>query len=126
MMPKRFSSQVLQRTLERRQREDDAPRLHALVPRLRALDIAFSEGEGGAFASIDHVRHVVVARAPALFEQRCANPSCKGGEHQFTSELVAGLRRDEARIEGEDRCLAPMGASSCQWVLKYVATARYE
>ena len=126
MMPKRFGSPLAQHTSDRRQREDDAPRLRAVVPRLRALHIAFSEGEGGAFGSIDHVRHVVVERAPALFEQRCANPSCKGGEHQFTSEMVAGLRRDQARIEGEDRCLAPMGASNCQWVLKYVATAQYE
>jgi len=125
MMPKRFSSAIAQRSSERRQREDEAPRLRAVVPRLRTLHIAFSEGEGGAFGTIDHVRHVVVERAPALFEQRCGNPSCKGGEHQFTSELVAGLRRDQVRIEGEDRCLGPMGASTCQWVLKYVATATY-
>lgn len=125
MMPKRFGPPLNPRTSERRQREDDAPRLRALVPRLRTLRIAFSEGEGGALGNIDHVRHVVVERAPALFEQRCGNPGCKGGEHQLTSELVAALRRDEVRIEGEDRCLAPMGASTCRWVLKFVATASY-
>jgi hypothetical protein len=124
MQPKRFRAETAQRIADRRQRENDAPRLHDVVPRLSALQIAFSDGEAGAIAGVAHLRRVVIERAPALFSQRCANPSCKG-EHEITSELMAGLRRGEERIVGEDPCLAPVGSSSCHWVLSYVATANY-
>jgi hypothetical protein len=124
-MPGRRDPEMARRAAERRQREDDAPRLLAVAPRLRTLQIAFSDGEG-ALAKIDHVRHVMVARAPALFTQRCANPSCKEGEHELTPMLLAALKRGEARIEGEDPCLAPIGTGTCPWVLRYVATASYE
>jgi hypothetical protein len=125
MLPRRFSSEVAMRAAERRQREDDSPRLLALVPQLSGLRIAFDDGEDGALAGVAHLRHVVIQRAPALFEQPCGNPACKG-EHQLTRELMSALRRGQERIEGSDRCLAPIGTGSCRWVLKYVATARYD
>lgn len=125
MLSRRFRSEIALRAEERRQRENDAPRLHAVVPELSSLQISFSDGEAGAIAGVAHLRRVVVERAPALFEQRCANPSCKG-EHQLTSELMSALRRGEERIEGEDPCNAPIGSASCHWVLKYVAKASYD
>lgn len=124
MLPKRVRSEIALRAAERRQREDEAPRLGTLVPELSALQIAFSDGEDGAIVGSSHVRHVMVKRAPALFEQRCGNPACKG-EHQLTRELMAALRRGDERFESSDPCLEPVGTSTCHWVLKYTATAVY-
>lgn len=125
MQPGRRHSEAQRRAAERRQREDEAPRLLAVVPRLTSLEIAFADGERGTASTLDHIRRVVIDRAPALFEQRCANPSCKTGGHDLTHEIVSGLTRGMTRIEGEDACLGAMTSGTCGWVLKYVATATF-
>lgn len=124
MVPGRRSAEAQRAAAERRQREDDAPRLEAVVPRLVALKIAFSEGEGNS-TTVEHVRRVVVGRAPALFEQRCASPACKEGMHDLTSVLVSALRQGREHLEGEDPCLGPLLNGTCGWVLRYVMTAEY-
>ncbi|MFO0685495.1 MAG: hypothetical protein U0234_25775 [Sandaracinus sp.] len=114
------------RASERRRREDEAPRLSAVVPRLRALDISFAAGTGSTAPESIHKRRVVVERAPALFEPPCSNPSCKGGGHDITYNVLASLRHGEPSVSGEDVCRGSVGAAPCGWVLKYQTQARYE
>lgn len=121
----RRNAEANQRSADRRQREDDAPRLSAEIPKLLTLAIAIADGEAGAIGGSEHVRHVIVARAPALFEMKCGNRDCKEGGHDITHELVRELRSGKTRIEGSDPCHGNVGSSRCAYVVRYVATATY-
>jgi hypothetical protein len=120
------NSEAALRSAERKKREDEAPRLLAEVPRLVTLELAISDGEPGAVGGSDHVRHVVVARAPALFEMKCGNRDCKDGGHDLTHEIMRELRAGKTRLEGQDACGGSVGSSRCPSVLRYVATATYK
>ncbi|MCL2723490.1 MAG: hypothetical protein FWD69_03545 [Polyangiaceae bacterium] len=114
------------RFAERRRREDEAPRLHTEVPPLETLKLELEERRSGvASAEVSHIRRVVVATAPALFEVPCSNPSCHDGGHDLTSPVMSALRARSPRFEGEDTCYGQVGNASCERVLKYVATATY-
>lgn len=126
MYASKRNSEALQRSAERRQREDGAPRLSAEVPNLASLALAITDGEPGAIGGSDHTRRVVIAAAPALFEMRCGNRDCKEGGHDVTYELVRALRAGEKSIAGEDACHGNVGSSRCAYVLRYVATATYK
>jgi hypothetical protein len=125
MYASRRNAEAQQRANERRQREDTAPRLNVEVPKLLTLALVISDGEPGAIGGSEHTRHVVVARAPALFEMRCGNRDCKEGGHDITYELVRGLRAGETKIEGQDPCHGNVGSARCAYVLRYVAKATY-
>ena len=125
MYASRRNAEAQQRAAERRQREDTAPRLATEVPKLVTLALAISDGEPGAIGGSDHTRHVVVARAPALFEMRCGNRDCKEGGHDITYELVRALRSGETKIEGQDPCHGNVGSARCGYVMRYVAKATY-
>ncbi len=114
------------RAAERRRREDEAPRLLALVPTLRALEISFSAGTGSTAPESTHKRRVVVERAPALFESPCGNPSCKGGGHDLSHVILSSLRHGEQSVSAQDVCHGSVGPAPCGWVLKYQTHARYE
>src|SRR6185436_7217073 len=90
-MNRRFS-EAAQRTSERREREDRAPRLLAEVPRLQALDLVISESRSQS-TSVDtkYVRRIVVASAPALFDITCSDASCRDGGHQVTYHVLRQL-----------------------------------
>jgi hypothetical protein len=120
------NAEAAQRSADRRRREDEAPRLSAEVPRLLTVELAIADGEPGAIGGSDHVRHVVVARAPALFEMKCGNRDCKDGGHDLTYEIMRELRASKTRIEGQDPCQGTVGSSRCAHVLRYVATATYK
>jgi hypothetical protein len=111
------------RTKERREREDAAPRLVAESPQLRALTIAFAEGGHAGTSVVEHMRHVVIAKAPALFEARC--PNCKTGVHDFTTPVMRGLRSGAKRIVAEVPCDGTEGATGCACTLRLVANATY-
>jgi len=114
------------RFAERRRREDEAPRLHAEAPTLESLKLELEERRSGAVsAEVSHIRRVVVASAPALFEVPCSNPSCSDGGHDLTTSIMSALRMRSHRFEGEDTCYGQVGNASCERVLKYVATATY-
>jgi hypothetical protein len=98
------------------------PKLAREVPELEALSIKIAEQSPGA-ATVEFVRHVVVATAPALFESRCA--ACPDGMHDFTGDLRRGLRGGEARIVGECVCNGFHGAAACGCVLSYEASTTY-
>ena len=58
-------SEAAQRYAERRQREDEAPRLKSVAPDLVSLSVEVEDGSGAGVAPSRHVRHVVVESAPA-------------------------------------------------------------
>ena len=113
------------RTAERRRREDEAPRLKAEVPSLSRLDLEMSERRGSVTVST-HVKRVVVASAPALFEIACSDRSCKEGGHDLTYTIMRALRSQETRFEGEDECRGRVGTAPCGCVMRFVATAVFE
>jgi hypothetical protein len=61
-----------ERSSERRRREDEAPRLAAVIPELESLRLEVSEKRGDiGVAEASHIRRVVVDHAPALFLIPC-------------------------------------------------------
>jgi hypothetical protein len=127
MLNRRRFGLAAQRFAERRQREDEAPRLTAEVPQLTDLKLEIDEHRaGGAVAEAPHIRRIVVERAPALFVLPCGDAACKDGGHDVTSTILRALRAGETRFEGEDVCNGMVGTAPCSRVLRYVATATYK
>ena len=123
----RQNPEVTRRTAERRQREDEAPRLAATIPELQGLRLEVLEHSSSiSHPEYTHVRHVVVANAPALFVMPCHDAQCKEGGHDLTQEILAALRRRNARFEGEDVCRGMVGSAGCSRILGYVAVATYQ
>src|SRR5687767_10118781 len=88
-----------QRFAERLQRENEAPRLAALIPALETLQFTVEERRGtwpSATPEGSHVRHVVVATAPALFAITCHDPECRDGGHDVTTLVMRALRARES------------------------------
>ena len=123
----RQNPEVTRRTAERRQREDEAPRLAATIPDLQGLRLEVLEHSSSvSHPEYTHVRHVVVANAPALFVMPCHDTQCKEGGHDLTQEILAALRHRNARFEGEDVCRGMVGSVGCSRILGYVAVATYQ
>lgn len=111
---------------ERRRREADAPRLAATIPTLEKLRLEVLERSSNiSRPEHSHTRHVVVASAPALFVLPCHDTQCKDGGHDLTALILAGLRTQKDRFEGEDPCSGVVGDAGCSRVLGYVAVATY-
>jgi len=126
-MMRRQGREVTLRTAERRQREDEAPRLAVTIPALRGLRLQVLEHSSNiARPEYAHVRHVVVASAPALFVVPCSDKDCKEGGHDLTLEVLAALRRGNLRFEGTDACRGTIGSAGCSRILGYVGVATYQ
>jgi hypothetical protein len=114
------------RSAERRQREDDAPRLSTEVPELVSLSLEIEErSESTAALQQKHTRRVVVTSAPALFLLPCGDPKCEDGGHDVTYAIMRALRARETEFSGEDSCCGALGQSQCRRILHYVAAAEY-
>jgi hypothetical protein len=123
----RQNPEVTRRTAERRQREDEAPRLAVTIPALQGLRLEVLEHSPTiSHPEYTHVRHVVVASAPALFVMPCHDKDCKEGGHDLTQEILAALRQRNARFEGENVCRGMVGSAGCSRILGYVADATYQ
>jgi hypothetical protein len=119
-------SEATQRFEDRRQREDEAPRLATEVPSLKSLRLEVHERTGGnQMADPVHVRRVIVERAPALFVVPCGDSRCRDAGHGLTSVVMRALRNRSERFEGEDICTGSLGMGSCARVLHFVASAEY-
>lgn len=110
---------------ERRRREDDAPRLSAEVPDLQKLDLEISDAKGESDPATTHVRRVVVAAAPAMFEIPCADPSCKDGGHVITHAVLSALRARQTSFRGDDICHGSLGSATCGRTMSYHGIAEY-
>jgi hypothetical protein len=117
------SAQAAQRSADRRQREDDAPRLQTQIPALATLKIAVVEEQAGA--SSKHIKHVVVARAPALFVFPCGDDVCVEGGHDVTSEIMHVLRGKATQATGNSKCGGMTGSAPCARRITYELTATY-
>jgi hypothetical protein len=112
--------ELAQHVVERRRREDEAPRLLAEVPSLTRLSLAVQErAENGSGLGGGHIRRVVVEHAAALFEVPCSAGGCDGGVHDLTSGVMRELRRGTARFEDDTGC------DRCGCVLHHLASAEY-
>lgn len=123
MMTRRDSAAAL-RFAERRQRENDAPRLREQVPGLKNLKLDVEELCGQARTR--HIRRIVVDRAPAMFLVPCGDPRCTDGEHDLTLAVMRGLRARETSFGGTDECTGGLGSAFCARILNFTATAEYE
>jgi hypothetical protein len=120
MISRNRRKELAQHVLERRRREDEAPRLRAEVPALARLSLAVEERtDGGPCAGTGHIRRFVVEHAAALFEVPCGANACDGGVHDLTAGVMRELRRGTTRFEGGADC------DRCKCFLSYVGSAEY-
>jgi hypothetical protein len=122
---RRRDSAALERTLDRRRREDAAPRLRQDVPGLLTLRLRFDDirAEGRLVIS-SYVRPVLVANAPSHFEVRCMEPRCDG-RHDLTYPILRALRRSEPEFSGQSNCNGLVADVPCDRTLGYVCYATY-
>jgi hypothetical protein len=123
----RRHGEVEERTLERRRREDGAPRLIERVPNLESLRLELKERRAGVvLPESAHVRPIPVAHAPALFELPCLDGTCKDGGHDLTDTFIRALQGGQTSFTGEHPCRGQTGSAECQRVLDYAVTATYK
>jgi hypothetical protein len=116
-----------ERTNERRRREDEAPRLAAVVPELASLRIELSEKRGDVgIADASHIKRVVVEHAPALFLLPCGESSCRDGGHDITRAVLRGLETKSTTYTGDDPCNGQTGSAPCARTLVFTAYATYK
>jgi hypothetical protein len=110
----------------RRQAEEEAARLHEVVPSLRELSLHVVRRIGEDRERRDaHTRHVIVDRAPAYFFSPCLDHDCVGG-HDITGALLEGLREKQTKIVATAPCDRGGLDTSCAGVLEVEVTAQYE
>jgi hypothetical protein len=114
------------RSVERRRREDEAPRLLEQVPRLKTLRLEVEERRGDTrLDETKHTRIVMVERASSVFFIPCGDTSCKEGEHELTYGMLRELRADSAEFVLEDDCRGSIGSASCTRTVRVLAKATY-
>jgi len=114
------------RFAERRQREDEAPRLRASYPTLATLKLEVEERRGASsMPETKHVRHVIVERAPALFVIMCGDSSCRDGGHDVTHAVLRYLSSGSTDFEVEDQCSGTIGTAHCGRIVRVHALATY-
>jgi hypothetical protein len=125
-MMKPRNLEAARRFTERREREDQAPRLHDEVPALEVLALELSERRGEATQpETTHVRRIVVASAPAYFQTPCSDSNCVDGGHEYTATVMKALRDRQALFAGESTCQGTVADHVCERVLRYVGSAKY-
>lgn len=112
------------RSAERRQREDAAPRIRELVPKLQSLRLEIDERTAASgVAASSHIRRIVVESAPAMFLIGCGESACRDGGHDITAPVMRALRNGQTRFEGEDACRGSLGNGLCGRTLHFVGVA---
>jgi hypothetical protein len=115
-----------ERFAERRRKENEAPRLLTIAPKVKSLRLEIEvRGAGGLLVETAHARPIVVSHAPALFVFPCQDSGCKEGGHDVTAAICDALRAGKEQFDGEDRCRGHTATAECGRVLRYVATATY-
>jgi hypothetical protein len=124
---RRGRSSAAERSIERRKREDEAPRLAQVAPDLATLRLEVTEKRGDiGIAEAAHIRRVVVEHAPALFLIPCGESSCRDGGHDITRAVLRGLEMKSTQYEGSDPCSGQTGTAACARTLVFTAYATYK
>jgi hypothetical protein len=111
---------------ERWQRENDAPRLADRVPSVRTLRFELSETrDDHPIVGTRVVRHIIVARAAALFEFPCGDPKCIDGGHDVTGDVIGELLAKRLAFVGKSACRGYVGDHECGRSLAFQAAATY-
>jgi hypothetical protein len=119
-------TEAAERAQARRELENAAPRLAIEVPTLATLKLELEEHEGTSRRpEQNHIRHIVVASAPALFMVPCGDSRCKDGGHDITRDVMRSLRSGETKFQGTDACQGSQGSGLCVRVLHYTGIATY-
>ena len=114
-----------QQAVARREREDAAKRLHDVVPELTELKLHIEERrEGAPEPDVSHTRHIVIGRAPALFEVGCSDRKCDGN-HDLTKLVMKALRQHEEEFDGRDSCDGNCADGTCGLELVFHAEAKF-
>jgi hypothetical protein len=114
-----------QTAAERRARENAAKRLREVVPELENLKIYIEERQKGADeADVAHTRHIVVERAPAIFELGCFDRKCNGN-HDLTKRVIRALKAHKETFEGKDDCHGENKEGDCELELIFRVEADY-
>jgi hypothetical protein len=120
------SREAAERFAERRRREDEAPRLRDVIPRLTACKLIIEEGRAGVTCvEVAHTRRIVVDVAPALFMIPCGDSSCRDGGHDISNDIMRGLREGRTEITGQDTCYGHTRTAECGRILKFTCIAEY-
>ena len=120
-------TEAAERAQARRELENAAPRLATEVPTLTTLKLELEEHEGTSRRpEQNHIRHIVVTSAPALFMVPCGDSRCKDGGHDITREVMRSLRGGETKFQGNDACQGSQGSGLCVRVLHYTGIATYK
>lgn len=117
------SGAAAERSVERRRREQEAPRLATEVPGLKSLRIEVIEHL--PTGSSKYVKLVVVAHAPALFVLPCGDRDCQDGGHDLTREVMWALRARQTALAGESGCRGTVRSGNCPRVINYQLSAEY-
>lgn len=123
MRPSSKFQAATQRSVERREAEEGAPRLIAQVPSLRSARIQITEMI--PTGTTKHIKHVVVASAPALFIIPCGDKACRDGSHDLTAPLMSAFRRRLTSAVGENSCEGTCGTAPCGRSIRYELVAEY-
>jgi len=120
-------TEAAERSQARRELENAAPRLAAEVPALVTFKLELEEHEGTSRRpEQNHIRHIMVNSAPALFVVPCGDTRCKDGGHDITREVMRSLRAGETKFQGNDACQGSQGSGLCVRVLHYTGLATYK
>lgn len=120
-------SEAAKRAQERRQREDDAPRLLERVPTLESLSIEIQEVRSGTLVSESkYLRRIPVEHAPALIEVPCMDPTCEDGGYDVSQSVLSALRAGQTRFEGDESCRGRTKTANCQRQVHWIGTATYK
>lgn len=123
MNDKRKKSPAALRSTERREREDEAPRLRVYVPDLLTLQLAIIEQSGTSQRL--HKKHIIVNTAPALFTIDCGDERCEHGGHDITTHVMSALRSHKATSQGDHYCEGTTGSAQCTRKINFELFAQY-
>lgn len=76
-------------------------------------------------ASTRYVQHVVVERAPALFDVPGSQAGCEDRSHDVTNAVMSALFEDKRESSGEHMCFGYRGSDRCERVLSLAGHATY-
>ena len=118
-------SEAGRRYAERREHEEEAPRLRDRVPALATLRLEVTDGRSIQSADPKHTRIIMVDTAPALFSLMCGDHGCRDGGHDVTHTVLGELRNGATRFEVRDVCYGSVGSAQCGRTMLVEVTATY-